>query len=172
MSLHAPVLIGWEQGPVRRVRVERRACACIDCGAAFEATVKVGKAPLRCPRCRVEHDWNALRPLRLAADRERKRQQRNIPEVRAKKNKAFRNLINRRRAMGLCAECARPSTTYRCVDCRRARHPQPKHVRCVDCGKTIPGARTNRRRCDWCRRLHNNQRHRAAYQRRIAQGAP
>ena len=172
MNAHAaPVLIGWEQGPVRRVRVERWSCACIDCGATFEATVKAGKAPPRCPSCRADYDWNVLRPRRLEDCR--KRNPGRYPDPRLTADKRDRR--HRRRAAGLCVVCETPTPNYRCDDCRgdfnaERRKARSQPPRCVDCGKTMPGARSTRRRCDPCRRWHKNRRARAAYRDRNQQG--
>jgi len=173
-ALVAPVLIGWEQGPVRRVRVERRICVCIDCDTTFEATVKAGKVPPRCPSCRAEYDWNVLRPRRLEDCQ--KRNPGRYPDPSGRLVAAKRERRHKRRAAGLCVVCETPTPHYRCDDCRddfnaarsvrKAR--RVKLPRCVDCGATMKGARADRRRCDWCRRWHKNRRARAAYRDRKA----
>ena len=172
MSDPAPVLIGWEQGPVRRVRVERWTCACIDCGTTFEATVKAGKAPPRCPKCRAEYDWNVLRPRRLADSK--RRGATRYPDPTGRMVARARELRQRRRAAGLCIECETPTPYRRCDDCREVfnakRRVTKRTPRCVECGKTMPGAKVTRKRCDWCRRWHKNRRARAAYRQR--QGSP
>lgn len=166
MSDPAPVLIGWEQGPVRRVRVERWTCVCTDCGATFDATVKAGKAPPRCPRCRAEYDWNVLRPRRLEDCKRRNADRYPDPRLVAMSRERRRQ----RRAAGLCIDCETPTPNYRCDDCRddfnAARRKTKQVPRCIDCGVTMPGVGPQRKRCDPCRRWHKNRRARAAYQRK------